>query len=48
MNDSLYLRIEEGDLVELCTSLIEDLYQVKEVELRYGGFRYRSSPSGSQ
>ena len=40
MNDWLYLRIEEGDLSELCASLIEDLYQVEQVELKYGGFRY--------
>ena len=40
MNDWLYLRIEEGDLVVFCTSLIEDLYQVEQVELKYGGFRY--------
>lgn len=40
MNDWLYLRIEEGDLVGLCTSLIEDLYQVEQVELKYGGFKY--------
>lgn len=42
MNDWLYLRIEDGDLVGLCTSLIEDLYPVKEVELRYGGFKYKA------
>ena len=41
MYDWLYLRIEEGDLVGLCTSLIEDLYQVEQVELKYGGFRYK-------
>ena len=40
MNDWLYLRIEQGDVVGLCTSLIEDLYQVAQVELKYGGFRY--------
>lgn len=42
MNDWSYLRIEEGDLVGLCISLIEDLYQVEQVELKYGGFRYRA------
>jgi len=42
MNDWLYLRIEEGDLVVFCTSLIKDLYQVDQVELKYGGFRYRT------
>lgn len=40
MNDWLYLRIEHGDLVTFCTSLIEDLYQVRQVELKYGGFIY--------
>ena len=42
MNDWLYLRIEQGDVVGLCTSLIEDLYQVEQVELKYGGFRYKA------
>ena len=42
MNDWIYLRTDEGDLVELCTSLIEDLYQVEQVELKYGGFRYKA------
>ena len=42
MNDWLYLRIEEGDLIGFCRSLIEDLYQVEQVELKYGGFRYRA------
>lgn len=42
MNDWLYLRIEQGDVVGLCTSLIEDLYQVESVELKYGGFRYKA------
>lgn len=42
MNDWLYLRIEQGDVVGLCTSLIEDLYQVEHIELKYGGFRYRA------
>jgi hypothetical protein len=40
MNDWLYLRIDDGDLVGLCTSLIEDLYKVEQVELKYGGFTY--------
>ena len=42
MNDWLYLRVDKGDLVGFCTSLIEDLYQVGEVELKYGGFRYKA------
>ena len=42
MNDWLYLRIEQGDVVGLCTSLIEDLYQVERVELKYGGFRFKA------
>ena len=42
MNDWWYLRIEQGDVVGLCTSLIEDLYQVEQVELKYGGFRYKA------
>lgn len=42
MNDWLYLRIEQGDLVGFCTSLIEDLYQVEQVELKYGGFTYKA------
>lgn len=44
MNDWLYLRVEEGDLVGFCTSLIKDLYQVEQVELKYGGFRYKARP----
>jgi len=42
MNDWLYLRIEEGDLVGICRSLIEDLYRVDQVELKYGGFKYEA------
>ena len=42
MNDWLYLRIEQGDVVGLCTSLIKGLYQVEQVELKYGGFRYKA------
>jgi hypothetical protein len=41
MNGWLYLRIEQGDMVGLCASLIEDLYQVEQVELKYSGFRYQ-------
>ena len=41
MNEWIYMRIDQGDLVELCTSLIRDLYGVDEVLLKYGGFRYR-------
>ncbi len=40
MNDRLYLRIENSDLVCFCMLLIEDLYQVEQVELKYSGFRY--------
>lgn len=40
MNGWLYLRIEQGDLVGFCKSLIEDLYQLRQLELKYGGFRY--------
>lgn len=42
MNDWLYLRIEQGDVAGLCTSLIEDLYQVEQADLKYGGFRYKA------
>lgn len=42
MNEWSYLRIEHGDVVGLCTSLIKDLYQVEQVELKYGGFRYKA------
>ena len=38
----LYLRTEEGDLVGFCRSLIDDLYNVRQVELKYGGFRYKA------
>lgn len=38
MNGWLYLRVEQGDLVGFCTSLIENLYQVEQVEMKYGGF----------
>jgi len=41
MNKWVYLRIEKGDLVELCTSLIRDLYEVEYVLLKYGGFEYQ-------
>lgn len=41
MNNWLYLRIDQGDLVELCTSLIRDLYGVEEVQLKYGGCSIR-------
>ncbi len=41
MNKWVYLRIEKGDLVELCTSLIRDLYEVEDVLLKYGGFEYQ-------
>ena len=40
MNKWFYLRIEQGDLVELCTSLIRDLYEAEDVLLKYGGFEY--------
>ena len=42
MNEWLYMRIEQGDLASLCTSLIRDLYQMGEVELKYGGFKYKA------
>lgn len=42
MNKWLYLRIEQGDVAEFCTSLIADLYHVEQVELKYGGFRYKA------
>ncbi len=41
MNNWIYLRINQGDVAELCTSLIKQLYGVDEVLLKYGGFRYR-------
>jgi hypothetical protein len=41
MNGWLYLRIEQGDLVGFCMSLIEDLYQVEKLEMKYGGFTYK-------
>ena len=41
MNNWIYLRIGRGDLVELCTSLIKDLYDVEDVQLKYGGFKYQ-------
>lgn len=45
MNNWIYLRIDHGNLVELCTSLINELYQVEHVQLKYGGFVYQSSPN---
>ncbi len=42
MNDWQYMRIADGDLAGLCTSLIADLYGATQVELKYGGFRYRA------
>jgi len=41
MNDWPYLRIDQNGLVDLCTSLIKDLWGVEEVLLKYGGFDYR-------
>jgi hypothetical protein len=41
MNNWHYLRIEEGDIVRLCTGLIKDLFDAKEIILKYGGFRLR-------
>lgn len=40
MNKWIYLRTDQGDLVELCTSLIRDLYGVEDIQLKYGGFVY--------
>jgi len=40
MNDWQYMRIGDGDIAGLCTSLIADLYEAGQVELKYGGFRY--------
>lgn len=40
INNWIYLRIEQGDLVELCTCLIRDLYEVEDVLLKYGGFKF--------
>jgi len=39
MNKWCYLRIEQGDFVELCVSLIRDLYSVEDVLLKYGGYK---------
>ena len=39
MNNLIYLRIEQGDLIELCSSLISDLYDVENVLLICGGFK---------
>lgn len=41
MNKWLYLRIGQGDLPGLCTALIRDLYEVEDVQLKYGGFKYQ-------
>ncbi len=41
MNNWHYLRIEQGDIVELCVGIIKDLYDADEVILRYGGFKVR-------
>ena len=46
MNKWIYLRIEQGDLVELCTSLIRDLYGVEDVLLKYGGFKHHNQLQG--
>lgn len=40
MNDWQYMRIDDGDVAGLCMSLITDLYEAEQVELKYGGFRY--------
>jgi len=41
MNNWRYLRIEEGDIVKLCTDLIRDLYGSEDIILKYGGFNFR-------
>jgi hypothetical protein len=41
MNDWVYLRTEQGDLVGLCTALINDLYAAEAVLLKYGGFKLK-------
>lgn len=41
MNNWHYLRIDEGDIVRLCTGLIKDLYDAEEIMLKYGGFSFR-------
>ena len=40
MNEWVYLRVERGDIAGFCTSLVEDLFRVDSVELKYGGFKY--------
>jgi len=42
MNDWQYMRIGDGDIAGLCASLIADLYAAEQVELKYGGFRYKT------
>jgi len=41
MNNWHYIRIEEGDIVKLCSDLIWDLYDSEEIILKYGGFNFR-------
>jgi hypothetical protein len=41
MNDWVYLRTEQGDLVGLCTALINDLYAAEAVLIKYGGFKLK-------
>lgn len=41
MNNWHYLRVENGDLVQLCVGIIRDVYHSDEVILKFGGFRFR-------
>lgn len=42
MNNWLYLRMDHGDLVTLCKSLIDNLFQAEQILLKYGGFKYKA------
>ncbi len=44
MNNWHYLRIEEGDIVRICSSLISNLYGPEEIILKYEGFTLRQFP----
>ena len=41
MNNWHYLRVENGDLVQLCVGIIRDVYHSDEIILKYGGFCFR-------
>ena len=44
MNNWHYLRVENGDLVQLCVGIVKDVYHADEIILKYGGFELKGAP----